>query len=49
MSVISRFLNSLPVSQGLLLVFKALPVAVIVLLLRWILHYGFGVNGLMSF
>ncbi len=31
------------------MVFKALPVAIIVLLLRWILHYGFDVNGLMSF
>ena len=47
--IISRFFNSLPVSQGLLLVIKALPVAIIVLLLRWILHYGFDVNGLMSF
>ena len=49
MQIISRFFNSLPVSQGLLLVIKALPVAIIVLLLRWILHYGFDVNGLMSF
>ncbi len=46
---VSRFFNSLPVSQGLLLVLKALPVAIFVLILRWILHYGFGVNGLMSF
>jgi len=30
-------------------VIKALPVAIIVLILRWILHYGFDVNGLMSF
>ena len=49
MRAITRFFNSLPVSQGLLLVIKALPVAIIVLLLRWILHYGFDVNGLMSF
>lgn len=49
MQIVSRFFNSLPVSQGLLLVFKAIPVALTVLLLRWILHYGFDVNGLMSF
>lgn len=49
MSAISRFFDSLPVSQGLLLAVKALPVAITVLPLRWILHYGFGVNGLMSF
>lgn len=49
MSAISRFFDSLPVSQGLLLVVKALPVAITVLILRWTLHYGFGVNGLMSF